>query len=177
MQWCEASRTMYRIGFEWRQENPSGSFIRLRARVGRYGEIKQRTGRIVKRYRPTEANRSKHASSGLHDRARCRSLTYLHGTEDPTVFRFHLSRPRESSDAERGKAATAPCATHGKPTVRQAVGGAELRGRRKRMPFCNGKDRVRRLDPARNLGSSPALRKRVQTSDWCSVARENGEPL
>jgi hypothetical protein len=31
---CEAPPTMYRIGFEWRQENPSGNFIRLRARIG-----------------------------------------------------------------------------------------------------------------------------------------------
>ncbi|MBT4088471.1 MAG: hypothetical protein HOE30_08270 [Deltaproteobacteria bacterium] len=31
---CEASLTMYRIGFEWRQENLSGNPIRLRARVG-----------------------------------------------------------------------------------------------------------------------------------------------
>jgi hypothetical protein len=32
--------TMYRIGFEWRQENPSGNSIRLRARAGQYGEIR-----------------------------------------------------------------------------------------------------------------------------------------
>ena len=27
---CEALPTMYRIGFEWRQENPSGNPIRLK---------------------------------------------------------------------------------------------------------------------------------------------------
>ncbi len=39
--WCGASPTMYRIGFKWRQENPSGNSIRLRARAGQYGEIKR----------------------------------------------------------------------------------------------------------------------------------------
>ena len=39
---CEASPTMYRIGFEWRQENPSGNPIRLRDRVGQYGKINRR---------------------------------------------------------------------------------------------------------------------------------------
>ena len=46
---CEASRTKYRIGSEWRQEDPSGSSIRLRAREGQYGEIKQRAVRAVSR--------------------------------------------------------------------------------------------------------------------------------
>ncbi len=50
---------MYRIGFEWRQENPSGNSIRLRARVGRYGEISQSVARAVTRDRPTGVNRSK----------------------------------------------------------------------------------------------------------------------
>jgi len=27
---CEASLTMYRIGFEWRQENPSGNLVRYK---------------------------------------------------------------------------------------------------------------------------------------------------
>jgi hypothetical protein len=30
--WCEAPRTMYRIGFKWRQENPSENPPSLRAR-------------------------------------------------------------------------------------------------------------------------------------------------
>ncbi len=34
---------------DWQQENPSGSSIRLRARVGQYGEISQRTARVVNR--------------------------------------------------------------------------------------------------------------------------------
>jgi hypothetical protein len=127
---CGASRTMYRIGFEWRQENPSGSFLRLRARVGRYGEINQRAGRIVNSHRPTEANRSKHASLRLHERPGCRSLTCLQrdrravGVQVPTYV-----VQTKNSHAERGNAVPSPGATPGRPTVRQAEGGAERRGR------------------------------------------------
>ena len=40
----------------WQQENPSGSTLRLRARVGRYGEINRRTARPVIRNRPRGVN-------------------------------------------------------------------------------------------------------------------------
>ncbi len=44
---------------DWPQENPSGSSIRLRARVGQYGEISQRTAHASSiAARPTGVNRS-----------------------------------------------------------------------------------------------------------------------
>ncbi|MHC4389092.1 MAG: hypothetical protein ACYSX1_10840 [Planctomycetota bacterium] len=43
---------------------------------------------------------------------------------------------------ERGKAVCPPWANHGKPTVRQAHGGAVLRGWKKQMPPCSGVDRT-----------------------------------
>ncbi len=46
------------------------------------------------------------------------------------------------NNAERGNTVTSPCATRGKPTVRQADGGTVVRGWKKRMPSCNGTDTV-----------------------------------
>ena len=46
------------------------------------------------------------------------------------------------NNAEHGHTVTSPCAIQGKPTVRQAYGGAVVRGWKKQMPFCNGMDRA-----------------------------------
>ncbi len=46
------------------------------------------------------------------------------------------------NNAERGNTVTPPCATHGKPTARQADGGTVVRGWKKRTPSCNRKDTV-----------------------------------
>ena len=91
---CGASRTKYRIGSEWRQEDPSGSFIRLRAREGQYGEIKQRDVRAVNRATDLrELIGRRHASLCLHAWVGCRSLTYLHGIVRPPASRLRLSCP------------------------------------------------------------------------------------
>ena len=52
-----------------------------------------------------------------------------------------LSCPIKSNHEERGKVVTPPCATHGRLTARQAIGGAAIRGRKKQRPFCNEADR------------------------------------
>ena len=46
---CEALLTMYRIGKKPRGGLPSGNPARLRARMGQYGESRQRTLRAVRR--------------------------------------------------------------------------------------------------------------------------------
>jgi len=46
---------------------PSGNPPRLRARMGQYGESRQRTLRVVIEHRPTGFNRSKRASQCLHE--------------------------------------------------------------------------------------------------------------
>jgi len=48
----------------------------------------------------------------------------------------------DANYSERGKAATSPCAIHGKPTVRQADGGAVVRGWKKQRSSCNVMDRI-----------------------------------
>ena len=139
---CGASRTKYRIGSEWRQEDPSGSFIRLRAREGQYGEIKQRDVRAVNRATDLRELIGRwHASLCLHAWIGCRSLTYLHGIVIPPASRLRLSCPM-SNHVERGKVITPPGAMPGKPTVRQAHGGMTLRGRKKQRLSCNGTDRA-----------------------------------
>ena len=91
---CGASRTKYRIGSEWRQDDPSGSFIRLWAREGQYGEIKQRDVRAVNRATDLrELIGRRHASLCLHAWVGCRSLTYLHGIVRPPASRLRLSCP------------------------------------------------------------------------------------
>ena len=52
-------------------------------------------------------------------------------------------------------------------TVRHTVGGAGLRGRKKRRPFCNGVD----------TGLKVTRPEREQTSDRWFVAGKLGEPL
>lgn len=54
----------------------------------------------------------------------------------------------------------------GTRAVRQADGAAEERGRKKPRPVCNGPD----------TGCDLPRPEREQTSAWCSVAREQGEP-
>ena len=55
---CEALLTMYRIGRKSRGGLPSGNPARLRARMGQYGESRQRTLRAVRLNGPTGVNRS-----------------------------------------------------------------------------------------------------------------------
>jgi|GEM_PF-4279887 hypothetical protein len=139
---CGASRTTYRIGSEWRQEDPSGSSFRLRAREGQYGEIKRRDARAVKRATDLqELIGRRHASLCLHAWAGCRLLTCLHGIVIPPASRLRLSCPA-NKHLERGKAITSPGAIPGRPTVRQAYGGMELRGRKKQRLSCSGADRA-----------------------------------
>jgi len=136
------------------RSDPSGSSIRLRARVGQYGEniSKDRT----RRQRGTdlrELTGRRHASLCSHAWPGCRFLTYLHGIAEPSASRSHLSCPR-SDHVERGKAVTPPCAMHGKPTVRQADGGTALRSRKKQMPSCNEADRAWNIAQRENLKHS-----------------------
>ena len=139
---CGASRTKYRIGSEWRQDDPSGSSIRLRAREGQYGEINQRDVRAVNQATDLrEITGRRHASLCLHAWVGCRSLTYLHGIVDTTGVQAPPKLSR-SNHVERGKAITSPGAMPGKPTVRQAYGGMALRGRKKQRLSCNGTDRA-----------------------------------
>jgi len=51
-------------------------------------------------------------------------------------------------------------------TVRHAVGDAELRGWKKRMPFCNGAD----------TGFKVTRPERELTSIWCPAVKPPGEP-
>ncbi|TLM73390.1 hypothetical protein FDY93_19055 [Microbulbifer harenosus] len=55
----------------------------------------------------------------------------------------------------------------GKRAVRRADCGAGVGDWKKRMPRCNGAD----------TGSNFARRESEQTSSWCLIAREAGEPI
>jgi hypothetical protein len=50
---CEALLTMYRTGKKPRGGLPSGNSARLRARMGQYGESRQRSLRAVRQNQPT----------------------------------------------------------------------------------------------------------------------------
>ena len=63
--------------------------------------------------------------------------------------------------AERGNVVTSPCAIQGRPTVRQADEGAVLRGWKKQMPFCNGRDIPKIRDSVRRLKDGRCLRTRT----------------
>lgn len=67
--------------------------------------------------------------------------------------------------AERGNPVSSPGAIRAGATARHAVGDAELRGWKKRMPFCNGAD----------TGFKVTRPEREQTSIWCPAARTLGE--
>lgn len=63
--------------------------------------------------------------------------------------------------AERGKPVSSPGAIRAGATVRHAVGDAELRGWKKRMPFCNGAD----------TGFKVTRPERELTSIWCPAVK------
>jgi len=104
-------------------------------------------------------------------RPSCRALTSLHGTVEPPAFRSHLRCPFEIDCMERGKAVRPPCATHGKPTARQARGQTAVRGRKKRRPSGKRTDRARSSAWPQTARSS-ARRNGAPTSDRCFGARE-----
>src|SRR5437764_13406853 len=67
---------------------------------------------------------------------------------------------------ERNTVNPYPRLVRGKPTAREAVGGAGRRSRRKRTPACNGPD------------TEPVLRpERAPTSEWSFVTRSPAESL
>jgi hypothetical protein len=68
--------------------------------------------------------------------------------------------------AERGNPVSSPEAIRAGATVRYAVGDAELRGRKKRMPLCNGAD----------TGFKVTRPERELTSIWCPAVKPPGEP-
>ena len=68
--------------------------------------------------------------------------------------------------AERGNPVSSPEAIRAGATVRHAVGDAELRGWKKRMPFCNGAD----------TGFKVTRPERELTSIWCPAVKPPGEP-
>jgi len=68
--------------------------------------------------------------------------------------------------AERGNPVSSPGAIRAGATVRHAVGDAELRGWKKRMPFCNGAD----------TGFKVTRPERELTSIWCPAVKPPGEP-
>jgi hypothetical protein len=68
--------------------------------------------------------------------------------------------------AKRGNPVSSPEAVRAGATVRHAVGDAELRGWKKRMPFCNGAD----------TGFKVTRPERELTSIWCPAVKPPGEP-
>ena len=48
----------------------------------------------------------------------------------------------KNNHGKRGKAVAPLCARHSRLTIRQAVGGAAIRGWKKQMPLCNEGDKV-----------------------------------
>jgi len=68
--------------------------------------------------------------------------------------------------AERGNPVSSLEAIRAGATVRHAVGDAELRGWKKRMPFCNGAD----------TGFKVTRPERELTSIWCPAVKPPGEP-
>jgi hypothetical protein len=68
--------------------------------------------------------------------------------------------------AERGNPVSSPGAILASATVRHAVGDAELRGWKKRMPFCNGAD----------TGFKVTRPERELTSIWCPAVKPPEEP-
>ena len=68
--------------------------------------------------------------------------------------------------AERGNPVSSPGAIRAGATVRHAVGDAELRGWKKRMPFCNGAD----------TGFKVTRPERELRSIWCPAVKPPGEP-
>ena len=104
-------------------------------------------------------------------RRRCRAtgvqagpnlLRYLSETWEPR------SSPEESSSNDLPPLWVEALAQwiSGKLAARRAEGAAGERGRKKRKPACNGSD----------TGCDIPRPEREQTSAWCSVAREQGEP-
>ena len=79
------------------------------------------------------------------------------GQGGPTVFGVE--------HAERGNPVSSPGAIRAGATARHAVGDAELRGWKKRMPFCNSAD----------TGSNITRPERVLTSIWCPTVKKLGE--
>jgi hypothetical protein len=67
--------------------------------------------------------------------------------------------------AERGNPVSSPVAIWAGATVRHAVGDAELRGWKKRMPHCNGAD----------TGFKVTRPERGQTSIWCPAVKDPEE--
>ena len=134
---CEASRTMYRIGFEWRQEDPSGNPIRLRARIGQYGEINRSSSRVVKRYRPTGVNRSKACFSVFA------CMVRLQVSNVPVTRLYDRRRPgppklsTKSNHVERGTPVPSPS---GQANRKASCWRSGSRSLKKRMPRCNGGD-------------------------------------
>jgi len=68
--------------------------------------------------------------------------------------------------AERGNPVSSPGVIRAGATVRHAAGDAELRGWKKRMPFCNGAD----------TGFKVTRPERELTSIWCPAVKPPGEP-
>ena len=134
---------MYRIGFEWRQENPSGNSIQLRARAGQYGEIKRMVvDAPSERPQPTGVNRLNACFPVLTCVVRLQGINVLARDCCSTGVQAAPKLSVKTITRNVEKLSLRHDAMHGKPTVRQADGGATLRCRKKQMPSCSGADRA-----------------------------------
>ena len=102
----------------------------------------------------------------------CRSFNYLHRTVVPSVYRFNLSCSKRSIvwNVERLSLRQLVFQTKRNvhlavnslfnyvlagETVRHVVGVVAVRGWKKQMPTCNGKDRARNMAQSKTRGIPP----------------------
>ncbi len=150
------------------------SSVWSRARVGQYGEINQRTAGVVNLRRPTGASRSKACFLAFACVARLQISTVSARDCRATGVQVPPKLSVKAITWNVEKSSLRRDAVHGKPTVRQAHGGATLRSQKKRRPPCNGADRAWNM-AQRESQNVQVPANRVPTSDRCSIARESGD--